>query len=70
PSGLLHSYRVLAGAGLFINHVQAGDYDSSLLDPAIFENDLGDAATESRITGDPGELFSLHIRDNKREPII
>ncbi|MDN5753580.1 MAG: LeuA family protein [Nitrosospira sp.] len=70
PSGLLHSYRVLAGAGLFINHGQAGDYDSSLLDPAIFENDLGDAATESRITGDPGELFSLHIRDNKREPII
>lgn len=32
PSGLLHSYRVLAGAGLFINHVQAGDYNSSLLD--------------------------------------
>lgn len=32
PSGLLHGYRVLAGAGLFIKHVQAGDYNSSLLD--------------------------------------
>ena len=38
PSGLLHSYRVLAGTGLFINHVQAGDYNSSLLDPAIFRS--------------------------------
>jgi 2-isopropylmalate synthase len=41
PSGLLHSYRVLAGAGLFINHVQAGDCNSSLLAPAIFESDSG-----------------------------
>lgn len=41
PSGLWHSYRVLAGAGLFINHVQAGDYTSSLLDSTIFRNNLG-----------------------------
>jgi 2-isopropylmalate synthase len=41
PSGLLHSYRVLAGAGLFINHVQAGDYTSSLLDSAIFRSSPG-----------------------------
>ena len=39
PSGLLHSYRVLTGTGLFINHVQAGNYDSSLLDSATFETD-------------------------------
>lgn len=41
PSGLLHSYRVLAGAGLFINHVQTGDYNSSLLDSAIFQSGSG-----------------------------
>ncbi len=32
PSGLFHSYKVIEGEGLFINHVLAGDYDSSLLD--------------------------------------
>jgi len=33
PAGLEHSYRVLGGAGLFVNHVLAGSYNESLLDP-------------------------------------
>lgn len=38
PASVLHSYRVLHGAGKYINHVLAGDYNSSLLDdPTIFE---------------------------------
>lgn len=32
PAGAKHSYRVLGGSGLYINHVLAGDYNSSLLD--------------------------------------
>jgi 2-isopropylmalate synthase len=34
PAGVAHSYRVVAGSGTFINHVLAGDYNSSLLEPA------------------------------------
>lgn len=33
PAGMEHSYRVLGGAGLFVNHVAAGAYNESLLDP-------------------------------------
>ncbi|MCG6122421.1 MAG: hypothetical protein MEP57_06910 [Microvirga sp.] len=33
PAGMEHSYRVLGGAGLFVNHVGAGAYNESLLDP-------------------------------------
>jgi 2-isopropylmalate synthase len=33
PAGVSHGYRVLAGAGTYLNHVLAGDYNSSLLDP-------------------------------------
>ena len=33
PAGVEHSYRVLGGAGLFVNHVLAGSYNNSLLDP-------------------------------------
>jgi 2-isopropylmalate synthase len=33
PAGLVHSYRVLDGAGLFMNHVLSGSYDESLLAP-------------------------------------
>jgi 2-isopropylmalate synthase len=32
PAGMGHSYRILAGAGYFINHVGMGDYNRSLLD--------------------------------------
>jgi 2-isopropylmalate synthase len=32
PAGLMHSYKFVAGSGLFINHVLAGQYASSLLD--------------------------------------
>jgi 2-isopropylmalate synthase len=30
PSGMMHSYRVIEGKGLFVNHVLVGDYNSSL----------------------------------------
>ncbi|MEU3887720.1 hypothetical protein [Streptomyces sp. NPDC029041] len=33
PAGVPHGYRVVGGAGTYINHVLAGDYNSSLLDP-------------------------------------
>ncbi|WP_405532670.1 hypothetical protein OG592_35265 [Streptomyces avidinii] len=33
PSGVAHGYRVVSGAGTYLNHVLAGDYNSSLLDP-------------------------------------
>ncbi len=32
PSGVAHGYRVVGGAGTYLNHVLAGDYNSSLLD--------------------------------------
>lgn len=31
PAGTLHSYRILNGCGLFLNHVLAGSYNDSLL---------------------------------------
>lgn len=34
PSGVVHSYRVLSGSGIFVNHVLEGDYNTSLLKPA------------------------------------
>lgn len=43
PSGVLHSYRVVSGSGIFVNHVQAGDYNSSLLD--ITQNAMAYAHT-------------------------
>ncbi|MDH6578818.1 hypothetical protein [Kitasatospora sp. MAP5-34] len=33
PAGVPHGYRVVGGAGTYLNHVLAGDYNSSLLDP-------------------------------------
>lgn len=33
PAGIAHGYRVIHGAGTYLNHVLAGDYNSSLLDP-------------------------------------
>ncbi len=45
PSGVAHSYRVLAGAGLFINYVLAGEYNSSLLDDADIPG-IGTATTQ------------------------
>ncbi|WP_426193851.1 2-isopropylmalate synthase [Massilia sp. DWR3-1-1] len=32
PAGAEHSYRVLGGSGLYVNHVLAGDYNASLLE--------------------------------------
>jgi 2-isopropylmalate synthase len=33
PAGVPHSYRVLGGSGTYLNHVLAGSYNDSLLDP-------------------------------------
>lgn len=33
PAGVAHGYRVVGGAGTYLNHVLAGDYNSSLLEP-------------------------------------
>ncbi len=33
PAGVPHGYRVVGGAGTYLNHVLAGDYNSSLLEP-------------------------------------
>jgi len=34
PAGATHSYRIVSGAGLFLNHVLSGSYEASLLDIA------------------------------------
>jgi 2-isopropylmalate synthase len=36
PAGVEHSYRIVGGAGIFVNHVLAGSYDASLLDSLPF----------------------------------
>ena len=33
PAGLSHTYRILSGSGVFINHVLSGSYNDSLLEP-------------------------------------
>lgn len=33
PAGISHSYRAIEGAGTYLNHVLAGSYEASLLDP-------------------------------------
>lgn len=38
PAGVRHSYRVLGGAGTYLNYVLAGDYNSSLLEPLPVED--------------------------------
>jgi 2-isopropylmalate synthase len=38
PAGVRHSYRVLGGAGTYLNYVLAGDYNSSLLEPVPVED--------------------------------
>ncbi len=38
PAGVRHSYRVLGGAGTYLNYVLAGDYNSSLLEPLPAED--------------------------------
>lgn len=39
PAGVEHSYRVLGGAGLFVNHVLAGSYNDSLLDTQVLDQE-------------------------------
>lgn len=51
PAGAEHSYRVLGGSGLYVNHVLAGDYNASLLEldgtaaPPPAHADAGHAAS-------------------------
>jgi len=33
PASLTHSYRIIEGSGLYVNHVLAGSYNESLLEP-------------------------------------
>lgn len=47
PSGLVHSYRVVRGGGLFLNHVLDGDYNSSLLDERPAQGSDGAGAAEA-----------------------
>jgi 2-isopropylmalate synthase len=58
PSGVVHSYRVIGGQGLFVNHVLAGDYNSSLLDFT--------ASTDTSRTKEPPQAES-HILVQLRE---
>lgn len=37
PSGVRHSYRAIAGEGIYLNHVLAGSYNESLLEEAVPE---------------------------------
>ncbi|MQA40375.1 2-isopropylmalate synthase [Rugamonas aquatica] len=51
PAGAEHSYRVLGGSGLYINHVLAGDYNASLLEmPDRAPQDAVAVADTSSIT--------------------
>lgn len=38
PAGITHSYRIMAGSGLFVNHVLEGEYNASLLDNFIADS--------------------------------
>lgn len=35
PAGVEHSYRIINGSGLFVNHVLSGSYNESLLEPIL-----------------------------------
>lgn len=38
PAGEVHTYRAVEGSGTYLNHVLAGSYNESLLDPAATRN--------------------------------
>jgi 2-isopropylmalate synthase len=48
PAGIMHSYRVVGGAGLFVNHVLAGSYNASLLDETTDPSMEDSAAAAAR----------------------
>jgi 2-isopropylmalate synthase len=49
PAGVEHSYRILEGSGLFVNHVLKGNYNESLLDAhESGEHYLGDLVEPKR----------------------
>jgi len=67
PSGMMHSYRVVSGAGQFINHVLAGDYNSSLLDHSLLEK-TDDNPTQLGLSGsfkNNEEVQMLDDRDSE-----
>jgi 2-isopropylmalate synthase len=52
-SGMIHSYRVIEGEGLFVNHV-VGDYNSSLLGSPHISSSIAETAssvTDISMTG-------------------
>lgn len=51
PSGMWHSYRVVEGAGTYVNHVLAGTYHSSLLDDARAHDDRAEDAGTALLRG-------------------
>lgn len=58
PAGALHSYRVLGGEGLYVNHVANGEYNDSLLEPAPAE-----AAQEAPAPAEAGgDTSGAHAR--------
>jgi len=57
PAGIEHSYRVVGGSGLFVNHVPAGDYNASLLErPTPWARQDGHTSDQESAT--PGLLSS------------
>ncbi|HWX16941.1 MAG TPA: hypothetical protein VNY07_10170 [Chthoniobacterales bacterium] len=63
PSGVPHSYRVLAGSGLFVNHVLAGDYNSSLLDLADLKKGVRSDLKAGEATSMAAEFLFDFVRD-------
>ncbi|HEU4727015.1 MAG TPA: hypothetical protein VFT22_03980, partial [Kofleriaceae bacterium] len=48
PAGVLHSYRILAGSGLYVNHVLSGNYNASLLDTVEVDDAALPAGADKR----------------------
>ena len=60
PASVEHSYRILEGAGLFVNHVLSGSYNESLLEPcSVSSNHMISTQKNTKSTGWDliGELF-------------
>lgn len=49
PSGIRHRYRIINGSGIFVNHVLAGNYNKSILEPLENKNNSYQAIIETYI---------------------
>lgn len=59
PAGFFHSYRIISGSGLFINHVLRGNYNESLLEKFDFNMLHSNSLVESFIRENcPGVQFA------------